>query len=177
VPAAPMVQTRTDEGVKLFDLYTGDDAPPVEDLQALKSASTTANPGTLLASYTLNQGSKELRGLSSVERKNRILRELKKIHPTAPEPDNYLTWCWDQNRWSSEEPNRRDPDAPGGAMAITHPGTLANCQEEARKPEGRIYFAGEHLSLAPGWIQGALESTLREVAQMVKAPRTEEEKG
>lgn len=175
LPAASMARTRAGEGVKLFDLYTGDEAPPDEDLQALKSSSNTANPGTLLASYTLNQGSKELRGLSNVERKNRILSELQKFHPTAPEPDNYLTWCWDQNRWSSEDPHRRDPDAPGGAMAITHPGTLANCQEEGRKPEGRIYFAGEHLSLAPGWIQGALESSLREVAQMVKAPRAMED--
>jgi monoamine oxidase len=177
VSVAPLARASASEGFKLFDLYTGDEAPPAEDLQTLKSASDAANPGTVLASYTLNQGSKTLRGLSSVERKNRILSELQKFHPTAPEPDNYLTWCWDQNRWSSEDPNRRDPDAPGGAMAITHPGTFANCQEDARKPEGRIYFAGEHLSLAPGWIQGALESTLREVAKIVKVSRTDEEKG
>src|SRR5205085_3213845 len=88
VPAAPLARASANEGFKLFDLYTGDEAPPAEDLQALKSASDAANPGTLLASYTLNQGSKTLRGLSSVERKNRILSELQKFHPTAPEPDN-----------------------------------------------------------------------------------------
>jgi monoamine oxidase len=177
LPAEPLARTDTHEGFKLFDLYTGEEAPPAQDLQALKTPPAPASPSAMLASYTLNQGSKELRGLSSVVRKNRILREMRSFHPTAPEPAHYLTWCWDQNRWSSEEPNGRSPDAPGGAFAITHPGTLSNCQEEARKPEGRIYFAGEHLSLAPGWIQGALESTLRELAKMVKEPRTEEEKG
>jgi monoamine oxidase len=44
---------------------------------------------------------------------------------------------------------------------------LANFFDEARKPEGRAFFAGEHLSITPGWIQGALESSLREVAKMV----------
>jgi monoamine oxidase len=27
-------------------------------------------------------------------------------------------------------------------------------------PEGRVYFAGEHASLAHAWIQGAIESGL-----------------
>jgi monoamine oxidase len=26
------------------------------------------------------------------------------------------------------------------------------------RPEGRVYFAGEHASAWPGWMQGALES-------------------
>jgi monoamine oxidase len=32
---------------------------------------------------------------------------------------------------------------------------------DAEKPEGRIHFAGEHLSRFQGWMQGALESGLR----------------
>jgi monoamine oxidase len=36
-------------------------------------------------------------------------------------------------------------------------------------PEGRIYFAGEHASLAHTWMQGALESGLRAVQQMLAA--------
>jgi monoamine oxidase len=34
-------------------------------------------------------------------------------------------------------------------------------------PEGRIYFAGEHASLAHTWMQGALESGLRAVQDML----------
>jgi monoamine oxidase len=36
----------------------------------------------------------------------------------------------------------------------------------AEKPEGRIHFAGEHLSRYSGWMQGALESGLRAVREI-----------
>jgi len=36
----------------------------------------------------------------------------------------------------------------------------------AAKPEGRIHFAGEHLSNYSGWMQGALESGLRTVSEI-----------
>jgi len=35
--------------------------------------------------------------------------------------------------------------------------------------EGRIYFAGEHASLSHAWMQGALESGLRAVREMLQA--------
>ena len=34
-------------------------------------------------------------------------------------------------------------------------------------PEGRIFIAGEHASLAHTWMQGALESGLRAVKEML----------
>ncbi|MGH9890877.1 MAG: FAD-dependent oxidoreductase, partial [bacterium] len=37
------------------------------------------------------------------------------------------------------------------------------------EPEGRVFFAGEHASLTHTWTQGALESALRAVAQMLSA--------
>ena len=36
----------------------------------------------------------------------------------------------------------------------------------AEKSEGRIHFAGEHLSRYSGWMQGALESGLRAVGEI-----------
>lgn len=36
----------------------------------------------------------------------------------------------------------------------------------AEKPEGRIHFAGEHLSRFQGWMQGALESGLRAMQEV-----------
>jgi len=36
-------------------------------------------------------------------------------------------------------------------------------------PEGRIYFAGEHASLAHSWMQGAFESALTATRQMLEA--------
>jgi monoamine oxidase len=37
-------------------------------------------------------------------------------------------------------------------------------------PEGRVHFAGEHLSPWFSWIQGALESALRAVKEIHEAP-------
>jgi monoamine oxidase len=37
---------------------------------------------------------------------------------------------------------------------------------DAEMPEGRIHFAGEHLSRVQGWMQGALESGLRAVQEV-----------
>ena len=39
----------------------------------------------------------------------------------------------------------------------------------ATKPEGRIHFAGEHLSTMASWMQGALESGLRAVKEINEA--------
>jgi monoamine oxidase len=36
-------------------------------------------------------------------------------------------------------------------------------------PEGRIFFAGEHLSDNPSWMQGALQSGLRVVKEVASA--------
>ena len=36
-------------------------------------------------------------------------------------------------------------------------------------PEGRVHFAGEHASLTHTWIQGALESGLRAVREMLES--------
>jgi monoamine oxidase len=38
------------------------------------------------------------------------------------------------------------------------------------KPEGRVYFAGEHTSPWIGWMQGALQSGLRAAREIVQAP-------
>jgi monoamine oxidase len=37
-------------------------------------------------------------------------------------------------------------------------------------PEGRIHFAGEHLSFNSSWMQGALESAARAVKMIHEAP-------
>ena len=39
----------------------------------------------------------------------------------------------------------------------------------SKKNEGNLYFAGEHCSLDPGWIQGAIKSALEVVEEIVKA--------
>ena len=56
-----------------------------------------------------------------------------------------------------------DPYA-GGAFALFEPGQQTLLHEHIVAPEGCVYFAGEHASLAHAWIQGAIESGLRAAA-------------
>ena len=56
----------------------------------------------------------------------------------------------------------------GGAFATFMPGQHSALQRYLVAPEGRIYFAGEHASLTHTWMQGALESGLRAVREMLE---------
>jgi hypothetical protein len=55
--------------------------------------------------------------------------------------------------------------ATGDAMFL--PGQFHTHFEPARRPEGRVYFAGEHLSYHHTWISGALQSALDTVSLML----------
>jgi monoamine oxidase len=63
------------------------------------------------------------------------------------------TKCWTEDEWSR------------GAWAFVGFGDFAT----AIVPEGRVHFAGEHLSAWPSWIQGALQSGLRAVKEIDEA--------
>lgn len=54
-----------------------------------------------------------------------------------------------------------------GAFAWFMPGQHSALYRDVIAPEGRIHFAGEHASLAHTWMQGAFESALRAVREML----------
>jgi monoamine oxidase len=64
------------------------------------------------------------------------------------------TKCWMEDEWSR------------GAWAFAGIGNLVLFAN----PEGRIHFAGEHLSFFFSWMQGALDSAARAVTQIHEAP-------
>ena len=64
-----------------------------------------------------------------------------------------VTKCWLEDEWSR------------GAWAFVGFSDFA----AAVAPEGRIYFAGEHLSAWVSWMQGALSSGLRAVKEIDEA--------
>jgi monoamine oxidase len=53
-----------------------------------------------------------------------------------------------------------DPFARG-AYAWFEPNQMTSLIPAAARPEGRVFFAGDHTSTLPGWIQGAIASGLR----------------
>lgn len=54
-----------------------------------------------------------------------------------------------------------------GAWGYYKPGEMAEMFPAAKKPEGRIFFCGEHTSPWSGWMQGALESANRVVSEII----------
>ena len=56
-------------------------------------------------------------------------------------------------------------NSTGDAMFL--PGQFLSRFEAARRPEGNVYFAGEHLSHHHTWIAGALESAWETVADII----------
>ena len=67
------------------------------------------------------------------------------------------SWSWDHHPLA------------GGAFAWFMPGQHSELHRHIVAPEGRIYFAGEHASLAHTWMQGALDSSLRAVRELLTA--------
>lgn len=64
-----------------------------------------------------------------------------------------------------------DPWQKGG-FAFLQPGEFEWIWPAARRPEGRVHFAGEHTSLWFGWQNGALESAERVVQEILDANGT-----
>jgi len=160
-PAGLSFKTESGDELKgLFSLYVGSTtAPPTAAVTAPKGGGgDVARPATLLGAYTLNAGAKALQRLPLERRRAAVIDSLRAIHGDAVErPVEYLAWSWDEYRWTR------------GGVGITEPNYLVTHWQDAKRPEGRVYFAGEHLSIAPAWIQGSLESSLREVEAMLRA--------
>jgi len=92
------------------------------------------------------------------------LKEKKRIETTLKQLDGIFsglrgnfergaTKCWMDDEWSR------------GAWAFVGFTDFFS----ATTPDGRIHFAGEHLSFAPSWMQGALSSGLRAVKEIDEA--------
>jgi monoamine oxidase len=106
--------------------------------------------GVILASYTWSEDAQRWGSLSPADRVTQALENLAVIHPQAPaEFETGISYMW------------HDDEFAGGAFALFDPGQQIRLYETIVRPEGRIFFAGEHASLAHAWIQGAIESGLR----------------
>jgi monoamine oxidase len=51
------------------------------------------------------------------------------------------------------------------------PGQYTALRRHLVAPEGRLFFAGEHISLTHTWMQGALDSALLAVRDMLASSR------
>jgi monoamine oxidase len=122
--------------------------------------SISRGPGVLLASYTWGQPARRLAALSTTQRSDLVIHNVARVHPQILEAgmvDQVVSWCWDKDPYSQ------------GAFCWFSAGQHEALYRYLIEPEGRIFFAGEHASLTHTWTQGALESALQAVAQMLSA--------
>lgn len=128
--------------------------PPVESDPRLGA--------TLLASYTIGPDADLLGRIPLEQRCATVRAELCKIHPELSRPD--MVYGSVMRAWGE------DPFSLGAASVRW--GKDADSAEQERAlaagPQGALFFAGEHCSSVPAWIEGAVESGL-EAAKEIDA--------
>jgi monoamine oxidase len=146
-------------GGTFTDLPTGTTWYPADNAGA-RDPKVSAAPAVLLASYTWGQAARRWAAMPHTDRSRSALLHVARVHPQLAQPGvvrRTASWSWDSHPWS------------GGAFAWFLPGQHVALHRHVTSPEGRIYFAGEHASLAHTWMQGALESALVAVREMLAA--------
>ncbi|GAA6619988.1 FAD-dependent oxidoreductase [Scytonema sp. NUACC26] len=123
-----------------------------------KDPEVSASPGVMLASYSWGSRARRLGDLRPRKRHEVVQQALGLIHPQINENgvlQRMESWNWDNHRWSQ------------GAFTFMKPYQQLGLYKDVIAPEGRIYFAGEHASIQFAWIEGAVESSLRAVREML----------
>jgi monoamine oxidase len=124
--------------------------PPVEGDPALGAV--------LLASYTIGADADLLGQLPQAGRYSYVLTELGQMHPELLRPGmvkNATSIAWGQHRWSR------------GGCGVRWGKNEEACEEERQgiaRSQGALFFAGEHCSTTPAWINGSIESAREAVA-------------
>ncbi|XP_077313692.1 L-amino-acid oxidase-like [Lithobates pipiens] len=114
----------------------------------------TGGRGVLLASYTLSDESSFFLSLSDEECVDIVFEDLAAIHLRSEKELRRLCPKSVVKRWSLDSYSM-------GAFAHFIPYQYSNLFEYLAKPEGRIYFAGEHTSAPHGWIDTAIKTGLK----------------
>ena len=109
----------------------------------------------ILETYAAGPQARQVTAMKEAERVSSTLALVEKVHPRIrQEFEVSASKCWDEDEWAR------------GAYTWFKPGQMTSLLPHVAQPEGRVYFAGEHASSLPGWMQGALESG-NQVAQEV----------
>ncbi len=144
---------RINGGISFTDLIIQTIVYPPDHIGCEGEECSPNQPGVLLASYNLGMDSIRLSNQNPIRRFEIIKGDIESVHGTPPGylndlVDLYKTVFWNTEQWSR------------GAFAAAYPGQKIDLAYNMLLPEynNRLYFAGEHLSTKPGWMQGALQT-------------------
>ena len=118
----------------------------------------------ILHVYNILQDAKMISLKSNIERIQLALSDLQLLYPEVSIAEEYAGGTDPNDKKFLEEAFVNY--LPVGGM-IFNPGQFLSLFPSLAKPQGKIYFAGCHLSSYRVWIVGALESAKRAVQQLV----------
>lgn len=121
---------------------------------------TQAGTRGILDAHVGGPDARRLAGLPRAERLREVVTHLDRVFPgAAAQVEATAEIDWDAEPWAR------------GAYAWFRPGQLTSLMALLARPEGQVHLAGEHLSSASGWMQGALESGLRVAREVLASGR------
>ena len=107
-------------------------------------------PRGVLAFYLKLKTARRVAQFDRQRQEEFVLNQVGRVHPGLQDyAENIVTKSWDKDPWAK------------GAYFLARPGQMAELFPHVATPEGRVFFAGEHTSPWPAWMQGALQSGVR----------------
>ncbi|MDS0526415.1 FAD-dependent oxidoreductase [Clostridium sp. SHJSY1] len=130
--------------------------PGYHELINSKNNNSYMEPGALVASYSIGQDATRLGNLDDTIRFEEIKRQLEAVHGFQRGYLDKIVEMHKTVQWNTEE-------GFYGAFCYFTPEQQANFSYSMSIPEynNRIYFAGEHISLTHGWIEGAVNTGMK----------------
>ncbi|WP_327064289.1 FAD-dependent oxidoreductase [Kitasatospora sp. NBC_01250] len=153
--------------------YPSDNARPVRDgadgsatlRWVAQDPRRSEEPSVLLGAYLWGANARRAAALPPADRDRLVLACLEQLHPgIGDDVDDIVHWNWDEQVGMG-----------GGAFAHLPPGEHTRYLTVLGSPhpvgDPRIFFAGEHLSGAHAWCQGAAQSALGAVGLLLDRSR------
>lgn len=143
------------DGVKIGGLKIAVTDTPIERLWDMSPVQSGTSEKGIFTSYTMNKNADAYCALAKDEREEYTIGHIEKFFPQIrAEKLAFYHHCWREDPWSK------------GAWTDYLPGQWWMFAV-ARRPEGRVHFAGEHTSAWAGWMEGAIDSGQRAAEEIV----------
>ncbi|WP_216848847.1 flavin monoamine oxidase family protein [Pedobacter sp. L105] len=111
--------------------------------------------GILIGYYNFNEKAQQVGELSYADREKLALQKGRLIHPQYDhEFESSFSVSWHKTKYNM------------GGWAVYNADTRKNAYPVLLKPDGNVYFAGEHLTYLNAWMAGAFESARSVVASV-----------
>jgi len=118
----------------------------------------TEGERALLEAHARGDAAVALDAMSEDQRLRFVLAEMEKVHPHVGEYfEAGQSKSWQDDPWAR------------GAYTSFRPGQMAAWLPASARPEGRIHFAGEHTSVFPATMEGAIASGVRAAREIDEA--------